>query len=364
MPDGARIAFIRLRSLGDAVCSTPALQALRAWRPDLRLGYVIEDRFAAALEGQAELFILRTPAGSAAAAAVRGELAPAHIIRAQAFWPLARRLRAWRPDLTINLHGGSRATALLLASGARWRAGFAGGANPWALNLRTPPAPPPPGRRRLHCAEHVASLLFALGLPPAPLGPARLAPQPEALSTVRSRLEQAGITAPYVFVHAGARDPSLIWPPERMAAWLNLLCAEQGWTAVMAREPGAHRRAEEAVLAGMQPGVRAVCLRDTSAAELIALIAGAAWVVGNDGGPLHVGAALAKPVIAFFAGTDPDVWYPWRVPHRLLRAGGGCATCPSAGCLRQGAAPCIRAIPLAAALHAARELASEVKPAH
>ncbi len=359
LPVGARIVFLRLRSLGDAVLSTPALEALRAWRPDLHLGYVIEDRFAAALAGQAELFVLRTRngAGQSFSGAEPG------ISAALDFWPLARRLRQWKPQVAINLHGGSRATALMLAAGARYRAGFAGGANAWALNARTPPAPPPPGRRRLHGAEHIASLLYSLGLPAAPLGPARVIPQAGALAAVQARLRQAGIAGPYVFVHAGAREPRLVWPPERMAAWLNVLCRRHGWAAVMAREPGASRAAEEAVLARLEPSIRGACLADTNVAELIALIAGAEWAAGNDGGPLHVAAALGKPVIALFAATHPDIWHPWRTPHRLLRAGGGCAACPEPGCLREGQSPCIRAIGLDAALAAARELENEFNPA-
>ena len=43
--------MVRLRSLGDIVLETPAIAALHAWRPDLRIFVLIEKRFAAALEG-------------------------------------------------------------------------------------------------------------------------------------------------------------------------------------------------------------------------------------------------------------------------------------------------------------------------
>ena len=42
---GARVAVIRIRSLGDCVLTTPALALLHAYRPDLSLGVVVEDRF-------------------------------------------------------------------------------------------------------------------------------------------------------------------------------------------------------------------------------------------------------------------------------------------------------------------------------
>ena len=38
--------------------------------------------------------------------------------------PSARALRAFAPDLCLNLHGGTRSARLTLLSGARLRAGF------------------------------------------------------------------------------------------------------------------------------------------------------------------------------------------------------------------------------------------------
>src|SRR5712691_2044500 len=98
LPDHARIAVIRLRSLGDCVLTTPALEILKTARPDLRVAVVVEDRFAPVFEGNP---------------AVETRLPP----RIPA-------LRDWQPDLCLNLHGGSRSAALTAASGAKSRAGF------------------------------------------------------------------------------------------------------------------------------------------------------------------------------------------------------------------------------------------------
>ena len=37
LPSGARVAVIRLRSLGDCVLTTPALELLKRSRPDLKV---------------------------------------------------------------------------------------------------------------------------------------------------------------------------------------------------------------------------------------------------------------------------------------------------------------------------------------
>ena len=45
MPQGSEILIVRLRSLGDLVLETPAIAALHAWRPDLRISVLAEPRF-------------------------------------------------------------------------------------------------------------------------------------------------------------------------------------------------------------------------------------------------------------------------------------------------------------------------------
>ena len=51
----ARIAVIRLRSLGDCVLTTPALSLLKSHRPDLRVRMVVEPRFAGVFEGHPDI---------------------------------------------------------------------------------------------------------------------------------------------------------------------------------------------------------------------------------------------------------------------------------------------------------------------
>src|SRR5262245_5746744 len=95
---GAHAAIVRLRSLGDCVLTTPAIHLLKQQRPDLRIGLVVEPRFQAVFEGNADI---------------------AHILE-----PSIAMLRAFKPQLCINLHGGTRSATLTMASGARFRAGF------------------------------------------------------------------------------------------------------------------------------------------------------------------------------------------------------------------------------------------------
>jgi len=69
----------------------------------------------------------------------------------------------------------------------------------------------------------------------------------------------------------------------------------------------------------------------TNLKELVALIAGAKAVVSNDSGPMHIAAALDKPVVALFGPTDPLKTgpYGWQKNKNLkvLTSGVSCSPC-------------------------------------
>ncbi len=292
LPAGAGVAAIRLRSLGDTLLMTPGLHALKGWRPDLRLAAVVEPGFAALLEGNPDFeAVIQAPAGAAGR------------------WRTARALRAFAPELALGLHGGSTAGWLARASGARERATFLGLRNAWAYNRLTPPKPPAPGRAALHTVEHVASLLEALGMPePAGgLGPLRLFPSPEARRRMRARLAERGIGGGFAYLSPEAREPGMRWPAERFAALAERLKAEHGLASVTA-SAGAG-----VALEGVER------LAQTTVEELAALIAEAALVVANDGGPVHIAAALRVPVVAIYSSTVLEIWSPWQARARCLQ---------------------------------------------
>src|SRR5271166_6265371 len=86
----ARVAIVRLRSLGDCVLTTPAISLLKQARPDVSIAVVVEPGFAPLFEGNPDI----------------DRILP----------PLASEIAAWRPQLTVNLHGGATSAWLTLAS--------------------------------------------------------------------------------------------------------------------------------------------------------------------------------------------------------------------------------------------------------
>src|ERR1700680_4199822 len=134
VPHGGRILVIRLRSLGDCVLTTPALELLKSHRPDVRIGVVVENRFRAVFEGNPHV----------------EEILP----------PAARAVANWHPRMALNFHGGSRRMWRRTMSGAEIRAGCAHHAYSFLYNAKTPRAQEILGEeRRVHTAEHMASAM-------------------------------------------------------------------------------------------------------------------------------------------------------------------------------------------------------------
>src|SRR5260370_36254723 len=112
LPHGARVAIIRLRSLGDCVLSTPAIQILKSARPDIEIAVVVEDRFATIFQGNPDISAILPPR-------------QAQLLR-------------FRPALCLNLHGGVASARLTALSGAQFRAGFAHFRHGFVYNVRIP----------------------------------------------------------------------------------------------------------------------------------------------------------------------------------------------------------------------------------
>jgi ADP-heptose:LPS heptosyltransferase len=275
LPGGARVALIRLRSLGDCVLTTPAIAVLKQSRPDLRVAVVVEQRFAAVFEGNP---------------AVEAVLEPA-----------ARALAEWKPDLALNLHGGTRSMGLTLRSGARFRAGFAHHRHSFLYNVKIPTAQEVLGvTRRVHTAEHLASAMFYLGAARCDIPRASLFAAP------------APPRAPYAVLHPMASEPEKTWPAENFLAVARYLRERWGL------EPVFIAAANEETT----PFASGTVVAGAPLSEVKSLIAGAAAFLGNDSGPAHMAAAFGVPAVVIFGSSDAEVWSPWKAPAEALIARG------------------------------------------
>jgi ADP-heptose:LPS heptosyltransferase len=275
LPEGARVAVIRLRSLGDSVLTTPALALAKRFRPDLKLSVVVEDRFAEVFTGNPDVD--------------------------QILAPNAASLARLRPHLALNLHGGATSVRLMLAAASGWRAGFAHFRFQPMYNIRIPRAQEIlSADRTVHTAEHLASAMFYLGVPQSEIPRARLFAAPASRS------------GPYAVLHPMASSPDKTWPRENflaVAKHLEELGIEPLFVAGLGED-----------LSAFSPHA---CFQGAPLEEVKSLLAGATLFVGNDSGPAHIAAAFGRPVIALFGSSDVENWRPWRTENAVLTSPNG-----------------------------------------
>ena len=277
LPLGAHVCVVRLRSLGDCVLTTPALALLNQWRPDLKIGVSVEERFAPVLAGSRVISDLVAPS-----------------------WLAVRR---WKPTLCVNLHGGTRSQWMTALSGAKWRAGFAHHSMTFAYNLKIGRAQPILGvNRTVHTAEHLASAFFALGVPVQEVPRAQL------------HAEEATTPPPqksYAVLHPFAATPQKRWPAERfceIARYLELWNIKPIF--LTAPDDDATPFTAHTIFRG-------------SLLKVKTLLANAALFLGNDSGPAHIAAAFGVPSVVLFGPSNPAIWGPWQTESQVVVAPDG-----------------------------------------
>lgn len=291
----ARILILRRDNIGDLVCTTPLIAALRAQLPGAWLGALVTSYNAEVLANNPaldEVFVyeklkhrsgsllshLRSRLGQLASARERKidcVLVPAHSPRTL---KLARSLKPGRV-------------------------------------LAAPVAVP----ARQHEVERTYEIGRALGLRGKP-GPLQLRPDARKRAELAARLG----SGPFVAIHISARRPAQRWPLERYASLAARLAKETRVILLWAPgasdspgHPGDDAAAAEVSRMARNPAVVPVATADLK--MLIAALSLAERVVCPDGGAMHLAAALAKPVVALFGDSPVDRWRPWGVPHRVLR---------------------------------------------
>lgn len=299
LPRGADVLVARLRSLGDIVLETPALAALHAWRPDLRICILIEPRFAPALEGNPAI---------------------AETIFSGDFPATAAALRRRHFPIAFNQHGGPRSALLLAVSGSPVRVGWKGFQFSFVYNVQVPDAREFYGRPVVHTVEHRISQFYWTGLPRGPIPNAQVFPQADAAERARALLEQNGIPkgAPYAVLQPGARLATMRWPAGKFAEISRWLRDKHGVASVV------NLSAQEgAIAAQVRNEMRdsAVVPEGLGLRELIALVAGSFLFVGNDSGPAHLAAATGRPAVVIYGSTNPAQWRPWGTEHRVVETG-------------------------------------------
>lgn len=303
-----RILLIRRENIGDLVCTTPLLHALRGQLPEAHIEFLTTRYSAAVLDGNPDINALHVY--TKAKHREPGEsLFALHWQRLRMIWYLRRQNFDW-----ILLPGGAHQSGLRFARLIGSKRILIRGSED-AVGGE-------------HEVEQTCHLLLRMALrfetPPPRVYPDSL--KSETLRTeLAKQLAGRGISR-IVGMHISVRKPSQRWPADRFAALAQRLC-EDGKTGVMLLwSPGASDNPQHPgdddkmrAIVDQAGGLPIAPIPTLHLDQLIAALSLCDGVICADGGAMHVAAGLGKPIVALFGQSGAKRWRPWGVPHIVLQ---------------------------------------------
>ena len=164
-----------------------------------------------------------------------------------------------------------------------------------------------PNRTRMHTVDRQADQLRVAGI--------QHVPHPD-LTWANTDISGLGLPKRYALLVPGgsAHRPGKRWPPARYAELASRFAA-RGLT------PVAVGGAEDRGLTHVAAGAGGQDLAgQTSLAELVEIARGAEFAVGNDSGPMHVAATVARRAVVLFSHeSDPALCAPRGPEVRIVR---------------------------------------------
>ncbi|HEY0347467.1 MAG TPA: glycosyltransferase family 9 protein [Pyrinomonadaceae bacterium] len=339
-----KLLVIRLRSIGDTVLTTPSLVALRRFLPHTSIDILLEDWVAPVLDGS--LLVDRVIS------------IPRHSNAARA--RIARDLHRTGYDVVYNLHGGTTATFLARASGARQRVGYA---HYQYARLHNHVAPSPQeiwSRPTLHSAEQQLALIGWTGVPVSDRPATQLAVTEKAARSIAAKLAAHQIDSePVALIHPAAAFETKQWPTENFARVIDEVAA-RGLTPVAIVAPKEKQVLDSVV---QQSSAPVIGLTDLSLPEVTALAARAQLFVGNDSGIAHMAAAVSTPCVVIFGSSNVAHWRPWTTnQNEVVREEMNCQPCHGYFCAEFETPQCILRIPVERVVAAIDRLMRETVP--
>ncbi len=308
-----KILIVKPSSLGDIIHALPLLDAVKTVLPDSEVHWVVARGFEGVLQGHPmikRLWVIHK----------ENWKRPLKLISTVSeLGNLFMGLRFERYDLVIDLQGLLRSGLITALSGASLRVGFSDARelSPFFYNLKVR------GGTGIHAVDRYLKLASLIGIDTGGVD----FPLPPIQDTFHSE-------GPYYVVVPGARWATKRWPVEYFIDVIKALPT----TAVIV---GSREDIDIAGTIALNTSGRSINMAGkTDLKRLFSIIGGAFFMLSNDSGPMHMGAALSVPVYAIFGPTSEVLTGPYGDGHRVLRADIGCSpcfrkTCATMRCMRE-----------------------------
>lgn len=302
-----RVLIVLMGALGDVARGMALVNALKAHQPASEIAWVVEPKCEGIIRLHPQIDQVMVFERSRAVRAL-----PA----------LVRHMRAFRPQVTLDLQRHAKSGLLSWLSGAPRRIGFhrqdAKEGN-WLFSTETIPHSSEEGPK----LDDYLRFLTSLGVPVPPkldFGLSYLDPATDAAS----HYERTGPN--YVAFVMGSSWASKDWSVEGYQRLATEVLQHSDCGVVLIGDRSQQHAAAQLVAALPSGRIHDLVGR-TTLREVVALLKGARCAVGPDSGPGHLAATVGCPYIALFGPTSARRTAPYGMAHLALQSPIGCAPC-------------------------------------
>ncbi len=344
-----KILILKPSSLGDVVHALPVLRLLKLHHPESRICWWLDADLLPLLAGDPDL----------------EAIIPFHRRRWgnprywHEIWPSLHDVREWHFDWVIDLQSLARSSIVAWLANGGLTIGLddprEGASALYDIAVRRPSF-------HTHAVDWYLAVLTTLGVPiqrPFQWLPER--PLPAA--AIRSRWPHTA--HPWIALQPGARWDNKRWPATFFAEVVQEL-APRLPDSRFAILGGTADRPLASEIAAAAPDRCLDLSGQTSLPEMVEWLRRADLLITNDTGPMHIAAALGKPVVALFGPTEPRRTGPYgQVHHALQNRHLPCVPCLERTCRHTVPLECLRSLsPHTVAEAVLQRFATCPKPSH
>jgi heptosyltransferase-2 len=307
-----RILVRAVNWLGDAVMTTPAIEAIRASFPAARITLLATPLVAELFSPHDSVDEVMIYEKNGRHAGLMGRLRLAGELRARGF------------DLAILLQNAFDAALIAWLARIPVRIGYRTDGRGFLLSRGSPLTGE---SKRLHHVEYYLKMLSHFGIASASKALSLTVTEEEEREAA-ALLHGTGIEADdfLIGVNPGATYGSAKrWYPDRFAAVANELCNRWDGKLVII---GGH--SEQSIADEIAAAAEVKCLNlagRTSVRQLMALIKRCDFFITNDSGPMHIAAVFGVPLVAVFGPTDHTTTSPFSEKAIVVSRNVECAPC-------------------------------------
>ncbi|HEY8666464.1 MAG TPA: lipopolysaccharide heptosyltransferase I [Tepidisphaeraceae bacterium] len=333
-----RILIIKPSAIGDVVHTLPILNLLRRHWPAAHISWLVTPACAGLLENHPQLdeviHFERRRFG-------QGWWNPRATI---GLFEFTRALRRGGFDLVLDLQGLFRSGWLAAKTRSPVRVGFANAREfGWIFYTHRVAV----DSVEQHAIERYLKLVDALGVPRSPVEFVFNTTDADR-AYVDGLLPREARERGYAVLLPGTNWATKRWPAGNFSALLAPLKERFGLFPVLAGGSGDRALAQEIIGRRDAGGAEVLDLSGrTSLPQLTALLERASLVIANDSGPMHIAAALRRPLVALFGPTNSIRTGPYGRDDAVLRLDIPCSPCYSRRCSHRS---CLQQLSVASVL--------------